>query len=512
MYALLSVSDKSGIVEFARELVALGYKILSTGGTLKVLRESNINALEVSQYTQSEELFSGRVKTLHPKIAGGILYRRTNESDIASAKAHNIASISLVCVNLYPFKQTIKRTDDFAEIIENIDIGGPSLVRAGAKNFESVLVVTDCKDYARVIEALKTNHNTLELRRELMIKAFSHTASYDCMIANYMNARFCEGFGEKQFIVGSKVRDTRYGENPHQKGALYEFENFWSENFRILKGEPSFNNFTDMNAALLLASAFGEAKAVSIVKHGNACGFAIKGNLLDSYASALKCDSVSAYGGVVAVNGVIEKDLAQKMNEIFIEVIIAAGITDEALEVFAPKKRTKIFTLTNARNTLEFALDKYDFKRIQGGFVYQQSDNVGKNEVTNAKLVSQKSAPKEQMRDLEIAYKIASLTKSNCVTYVKDGALVGIGMGMTSRIDSARAAMRKAKDMGLSLQGSAMASEAFFPFKDSVELAQSAGVSAIIQPGGSIRDDEVIAECDKHGIALYFSGVRHFLH
>lgn len=513
MYALLSVSDKEGIIEFAQGLVKLNYTILSTGGTLKALQESGISAIEVSQYTNSKELFDGRVKTLHPKIHGGILYRRDKDSHCAQAEQNGIESIQLVCVNLYPFKQTTKRTDDFDEIIENIDIGGPSLIRAAAKNFQSVLVVTHKSDYVRVLEALKHTKDTLEFRRELMIKAFEHTASYDAFIANYLNERFCAGFGAKNFIVGSKVCETRYGENPHQKGALYEFDDFFSTHFMSKKGEASFNNLTDINSAVNIASAFGEKKAVCIVKHGNPCGFALKEDLLDCYVSALRCDSISAYGGVVAVNGRVEKPLAQKINEIFIEVLVCADISDEALSVLENKKRMKIFTLRDGdSHILPKTRDNYDFKHISGGYVYQQSDSVRANEVVDSELMTKNGASKAQLLDLEIAYKIAALTKSNCVAYVKDGALLAIGMGMTSRVDAARAAIAKAKDMGLDLNGCVLASEAFFPFRDSIDMAQSVGVSAIVQPGGSIRDDEIVKACDEFGIAMYFTHTRHFLH
>lgn len=513
MYALLSVSDKEGIVEFGKGLVNLGYEILSTGGTLKALQDAGVRAQEVSGYTQSPEMFDGRVKTLHPKIHGGILYRRDDASHRQSAKDHHIEDIDIVCVNLYPFKQTIERTDDFDEIIENIDIGGPAMVRSAAKNFHSVLVITDPSDYARTLENLANHNNTLAFRTELMIKAFEHTASYDGMIANYMNKRLKQGFGERQFIVGKKVFDTRYGENPHQKGALYEFGEFFSEHLCIKKGEPSFNNLTDINAAITIASAFGESHAVCIIKHGNPCGFAIRETLLDSYTSALMCDSVSAYGGVVALNGVIDEALARKMSEIFIEVIVCAGISDGALKIFESKKRTKIFTCAlEGHSTLYLPRDSYDFKHIQGGFVYQQSDSIGSDEVAQATLMTQTKADLAQLRDLEIAYKVAALTKSNCVVYAKDGAVVAIGMGMTSRVDASRAAIAKAKDMGLDLRGCVLASEAFFPFRDSIDMAHSVGVAAVIQPGGSIRDDEVIAACDEFGIAMYFTHTRHFLH
>ena len=510
MRALISVSDKDGVVEFAKDLANLGWEILSTGGTYKLLCENGVNAVEVSAYTGSPEMFEGRVKTLHPKIHGGILHKRDDKNHAEQAVKHGIGGIDLVCVNLYPFKQTTIRTDDFDEIIENIDIGGPAMVRSAAKNFKDVLIVTDILDYDLVIEKIKAKADDLDFRRSLMIKAYEHTAAYDSMIANYMNERFNGGFGAKKFITGSKVMATRYGENPHQKGALYEFENFFSLNFKALKGEASFNNMTDIHGAVMLASSFGEAPAVSICKHANPCGFAIKSNLLESYTEALKCDPVSAYGGVVAINGTLDKALAEKINEIFVEVIIAANVDDAALEVFANKKRIKIFTQEN--KFLMRENDKYDFKFVDGGFVYQERDYVGADEVKNAKCVTKRSANSGEFTDLQIAWQVAALTKSNCVVYVKNSAMVAIGMGMTSRVDAARAAVAKARDLGLDLQGCALASEAFFPFKDSIEIANEVGVKAVIQPGGSIRDDEVVAAADEFGMAMYFTGIRHFLH
>jgi len=508
--ALISVSDKSGVVEFAKELVSLGFEIVSTGGTYKLLKEAGIDAIEISEVTKFPEMFDGRVKTLNPYIHGGILHRRDLKEHVETAKEHGIVGIDLVCVNLYPFKETIAKTDDFDAIIENIDIGGPAMVRSAAKNFADVMIVTDKNDYDEVIRRLKSGENSLEFRRGLMIKAFEHTAAYDAMIANYMNRRFNGGFGAKQFIVGSKVFDTRYGENPHQKGALYEFEDFFTKHFKALKGEASFNNMTDINGALKIAASFGTAPAVSIIKHANPCGFAIKESLYESYVEALKCDPVSAFGGVVAINGRLDKKLAEKINEIFTEVIIAARVDDDALEVFANKKRIKIFTQES--DYLQLANDAYDFKHIDGGFVWQESDRVRDEEVQNAKCVSKKEATAREMKDLEIAWKVAALTKSNCVVYVKNGAMVAIGMGMTSRVDAARCALQKAKESGLDVTGAALASEAFFPFRDSIDAAAEAGVSAVIEPGGSIRDDEVIEAANEHGMSLYFTGVRHFLH
>lgn len=542
MRALISVSDKRGVVEFARGLAELGWEILSTGGTYKSLKNAGVNAVEVSEFTGTKEMFDGRVKTLHPRIHGGILYRRDLASHVADAQKFGIGAIDLVCVNLYPFKATTLRTDDFGEIIENIDIGGPTMVRSAAKNFASVYIVSDPDDYERVLAVLrgeictnldenlrengsKSSENSneisganldtierakLEFRRNLMIKAYEHTASYDAMIANYMNDRFNGGFGANKFIVGRKVFDTRYGENPHQKGALYEFENFFSENFVALKGEASFNNMTDIHGAVMLATSFGDAPCVAICKHANPCGFALKQSEFDSYEAALKCDPISAYGGVVAINGALDAKLAQKMHEIFIEVIIAANVTDEALVVFADKKRTKIFTQNGAK--LKRAGEKFDFKHIDGGFVFQERDEINEDEVKNARLVTTNSANSSELRDLQIAWKVAALTKSNCVAYVKDGALVAIGMGMTSRVDAARAAVAKAHDMRIDLRGCALASEAFFPFRDSIDIAAKVGVKNIIQPGGSIRDDDVIVAANEHGMAMYFTGIRHFLH
>ncbi|WP_024955672.1 bifunctional phosphoribosylaminoimidazolecarboxamide formyltransferase/IMP cyclohydrolase [Sulfurospirillum arcachonense] len=510
MRALISVSDKTGVVEFAKDLESLGYEIVSTGGTFKLLKAEGIKAIEIDEVTKFPECFEGRVKTLNPYVHGGILYRRDKESHINQAKELGVEGIDLVCVNLYPFKETISRTDDFDEIIENIDIGGPAMVRSAAKNFNSVLIVTDVTDFDTVIDALKNDKNTVEFRRDLMIKAYEHTAAYDSMIANYMNQRFNGGFGDKQFIVGTKAFDTRYGENPHQKGALYEFDYFFSNNFKTLKGEASFNNMNDINGAVKIAASFGEAPAVSIIKHANPCGFAIGDNLLDAYTKALKCDPVSAFGGVVAVNGTLDVALAEKINEIFVEVIIAANVDEEALKVFEKKKRIKIFTQESKYLVLNN--DEHDFKHVDGGFVYQNSDKVEDDEVKNAVCKTTRIANEQEMSDLEIAVKVAALTKSNCIVYVKDAAMVAIGMGMTSRVDAAKSALRKAEDMGLDVTGCSMASEAFFPFRDSIDTAAQAGIKSIIEPGGSMRDDEVIDAANEHGIALYFTGTRHFLH
>ena len=508
--ALVSVSDKNGVVEFCQSLVKNNYEIISTGGTYKILVENGIKAIEIDEITKFPECFEGRVKTLNPFVHGGILHRRDKQSHLDQAKELGVEAIDLVCVNLYPFKATIEKTDNFEEIIENIDIGGPAMVRSAAKNFDSVIIVTDVEDYINVIDAIENEKNTKDFRMQMMIKAYEHTAAYDSMIANYMNERFNNGFGAKQFIVGNKVMNTRYGENPHQKGALYEFDKHYSNNFITLKGEASFNNLNDLSGAVKIASAFGDANAVCITKHGNPCGFAIKDDLVEAYTEALKCDPVSAFGGVVAVNGIVTKELALKMNEIFLEVVIAGRITEEAQEVFESKKRIKLFEMGSDK--LSLADDKKDFKHIDGGFVYQDADKVCDDEVKNSKLMSKKTASEQELKDMEIAYKVASLTKSNCVVYVKNSSMVAVGMGMTSRVDASQCALKKARDMGLDVRGAALASEAFFPFRDSIDAAAEAGVSAVIEPGGSIRDDEIIEAANEYGMSLYFSEIRHFLH
>ncbi len=509
--ALISVSDKRNVVEFAKNLINLNFEIVSTGGTSKTLRNAGIDTIDISNLTGFPEMFDGRVKTLNPLVHGAILHRRDNENDLKMAEAHGIKAIDLVCVNLYPFKETTERTNDFDEIIENIDIGGPAMVRSSAKNYRDVIIVTNPNRYSEIVEKLSMNSLDLDFRQNLMIEAFEHTANYDSMIANYMNNRFNNGFGNKHFIVGSKVFDTRYGENPHQKGSLYQFDKkFWSDNFKTIKGEASFNNITDINSAVKIASSFGDRPAVCIVKHGNPCGFAIKSTLLDSYREALKSDPVSAYGGVVAVNGILNEDLAIEINKIFVEVIVAGQITEQAIKVFENKKRIKLFITDN--QFLSVSKDLFDFKHVDGGFLLQNSDEVKNDELQNAKLVSNREATENELLDLEIALKVASLTKSNCVVYVKDSAMVAIGMGMTSRVDAAKCAIKKAGEMGLSLEGSSLASEAFFPFRDSIDEASKVGVKAIVEPGGSIRDDDVIASANENNIALYFTGIRHFLH
>ena len=507
--ALLSVSDKSGIAGFAAALTALGYEIISTGGTLKTLAQSGIKAVEAGEITGFGELFGGRVKTLHPAIHGGILYRRGVAADEQSAADKGIAPIDIVCVNLYPFLETTKRTDDFDEIIENIDIGGPAMVRSAAKNYRSVMIITDPNDYDSVITALQNRTDDEPFRAQLMIKAYEHTAWYDGVIADFMNRRFGR---TPRFaaISGHLVQPLRYGENPHQQGFLYEFDDFYSKQFRVLQGEVSFNNLTDISAAVKIARAFDRA-AICIVKHGNPCGFSLRDDLLEAWRQALLCDKLSAFGGVAAVNGEVDETLAAAMNEMFIEVIVAPSFTLKAIELFAAKKRLKLVQM-GENNRLPNLHDSHDFKHILGGFVLQTSDQVAPSEVANARCVTTLAPSENTLKDLSVAWQIAALTKSNCVAYVRDETLLAIGMGMTSRVDAALAAFHKAQSMGVELHGSAMASEAFFPFRDSIDTAAAGGVTAVVQPGGSVKDGEVIAAANEHRIAMLFTGVRHFLH
>ncbi|MDR3163374.1 MAG: bifunctional phosphoribosylaminoimidazolecarboxamide formyltransferase/IMP cyclohydrolase [Helicobacteraceae bacterium] len=507
--ALLSVSDKSGLVEFAKGLIANDFEIISSGGTLKTLLENNLRAADVGDLTGFGELFGGRVKTLHPIIHGGILFRRDNDRDRAQAAQNKIAPIDLVCANLYPFKRTAERGGDFEEIIENIDIGGPAMIRAAAKNFKSVIVVTDIGDYEAVIKAVAENKDDYDFRADLMIKAYEHTAAYDTFIAKYMNSFFGKT-PRRAAIDGSLVAQLRYGENPHQKGFLYQFDDFYSRGFKALQGEASFNNITDISAAVKIARAFDQ-KAICIVKHGNPCGFSLRENLCEAWDEALKCDSLSAFGGVAAINGEVDRDLAEKISQMFIEVIAAPSFTRRALELFAAKKRLKLFKVGEG-DRLPDLRDKTDFKHILGGFVMQESDEVKLSEIDEAKCVTKITPNREQNADLRVAWVIAALTKSNCVAYVKDRTLAAIGMGMTSRVDATLAAFRKAESTNINLNGCVMASEAFFPFRDSIDVANSFGVGAIAQPGGSVRDQEVIDAADERQIAMLFTGIRHFLH
>lgn len=498
--ALLSVSDKTGIVELAKLLVEKNIEILSTGGTAKVLQENGIETIEVSDYTGFPEMLDGRVKTLHPKIHGGLLHLRDNEEHVATVKKHDIGAIDLVVVNLYPFADVLARGAEEDELIENIDIGGPSMLRSAAKNFKSVTVVTDPSDYELVMHEISEYGNTsLSTRKTLMGKVFATTASYDAMIASQFSPFFALG--------GPEVHGLRYGENPHQQAGFFALgangANLATAN-KIQGKDLSYNNLLDADSALRGVLEFPEDAACVIVKHLSPCGTAIGENIFEAYEKALASDSISAFGGVVAVNKEVTKELAEKMNKHFLEIIIAPKISDEAKKVFEAKPNLRILEISDFRFPSHFQ----DVRTVLGGFVVQDIDvkELGEDEI---KIVTKRKPTDAEMNDLWFAWKAVKTVKSNAIVFVKDGATVGIGGGLTSRIDSSELAVKKA---GERAKGAVCASDAFFPFADGPESIANAGITAIIQPGGSRNDEEVIAKCDEMGIAMVFTGNRSFRH
>ncbi len=514
--ALISVSDKTGVVEFARGLAECGYHILSTGGTAKLLTAEGVACQEVADYTGFPEMLDGRVKTLDPHIHAGILARRCVPEHMAAIEAHKIDPIDIVCVNLYPFEQTIARPDCTFELaIENIDIGGPTMIRAAAKNHESVAVIVDPTDYSKVLDEVRQEGAvTGATRLALAKKVFAHTARYDAAITNYLtsldenNARtkdFPDVFG-RQWV---KVQDMRYGENPHQKAAFYR-EHFIAPG--LLAGytqhqgkELSYNNIADSDAAWEAVRSF-ETPACVIIKHANPCGVAIGVNSLEAYTKAFKTDPKSAFGGIIAFNRVVDGATAELVAKQFAEVVIAPEYTPEARQVFAAKKNLRVLTvaLGNAHND-------YEFKRVGGGLLVQTPDNQICAE-SDLKVVTKKQPTSAQIADMMFAWNVARWVKSNTIVYAHDGMTLGVGAGQMSRVDSARIAAIKAQESGLSLMGSAAASDAFFPFRDGLDVIVDQGATCVIQPGGSIRDDEVIAAADERGIVMVFTGERHFRH
>lgn len=510
--ALISVSDKSGLLDFAKFLHQSGVEILSTGGTAKTLRDAGIAVKDVSEHTGSPEIMDGRVKTLHPKIHGGILAVRDNKEHQAAMQAHDISAIDLLVINLYPFEATVAKGADFDTCIENIDIGGPSMVRSASKNHAYVTIVTDPADYAGVMEEMKAGKGatTAETRRKLAAKAFARTAAYDAAISRWFAGQLGESFPERLSVSGTRRQQLAYGENPHQKAAFYTFENPRPglATARQLQGkELSYNNINDTDAAWELVSEFPEP-AVAIIKHANPCGVATAADLHTAYLRAYECDKTSAFGGIIAMNRELDAKAAEEMAKLFVEVIIAPKVSAEAATLLA--KKTKLRVLETGGIPDPKAQDLV-VKSVTGGFLAQTRDHTLYDAVA-LKTATQKAPSQQQMRDLTLALIVAKHVKSNAIVLVKDGRTVGIGAGQMSRIDSTKIACRKAEEAGLSTQGSALASEAFFPFADNVELAASAGISAIIQPGGSIRDAEVIECADKHGISMVFTGTRHFRH
>jgi len=515
--ALLSVSDKTGIVEFARGLASLGIKILSTGGTAKVLRENNLAVTDVSEYTGFPEIMGGRVKTLHPKIHGGLLGRRGLDNEVMAE--HGIDTIDLVAVNLYPFAEVIKKPGTSLELaIENIDIGGPTMLRSAAKNHASVSVVVNPDDYDNILGELKTNQTILsdQTRFQLARKTFAHTAEYDARISNYLNRHDREGtsdfFPEEYTEQFTKKMDLRYGENPHQRAAFYVTEHDQGANLasaEMLQGRPlSYNNIADADTALEAVKSFQEPACV-IVKHANPCGVSIAGNISQAYQRAFACDSTSSFGGIIAFNRPLNRETAEQIiDQQFVEVIIAPEVHNDALEILAKKDRVRVLT-TGYWEQEE--ISGFIGKRVNGGLLLQDWDNRNVHE-SDLKVVSERAPTANELRDLHFAWKVAKFVKSNAIVYAKDLQTVGIGAGQMSRVDSARIAILKAQDADLPIVGSAMASDAFFPFRDSIDNAAKAGVTAIIQPGGSIRDQEVIDAVNEHGMTMVMTGIRHFRH
>jgi phosphoribosylaminoimidazolecarboxamide formyltransferase/IMP cyclohydrolase len=518
--ALLSVFDKRGIVDFARRLAAQKIEILSTGGTAKLLREEGVAVKDVSEFTGWPEMLGGRVKTLHPKVHGGLLYRRNHAEDEKQAKEHGIAPIDLVVVNLYPFEATAaKGYLPAEELIENIDIGGPTMLRSAAKNFESVTVVTEPEDYERVARELEANRaTTLPLRLELARKVFATTSRYDGLITMELE-RLAERNGhlevapratlpERVHIALRRKQELRYGENPHQAAALYipagrELEGLAAA--KQLQGkELSYNNYVDLEAARSLVAEFQRPAAV-IIKHNNPCGAAKQSTLVEAYIKAFACDPVSAFGGVLAFNHIVDAVTAEEVVKLFVECIVAPGFADRAQEIFAAKKNLRLLQLPQDGLSHDKELQ---LKRILGGMLIQQPDR-GTLEGKELRVVTQREPTKVELGDLKFAWKICKHVKSNAIVFAKEGATLGIGAGQMSRVDSVKIAVLKAQK---SLQGTAVASDAFFPFPDGVEEAAKAGATCVIQPGGSVKDPEVIATADRLGLAMVFTSMRHFLH
>ncbi len=513
--ALISVSDKTGVVDFAKGLVELGYHILSTGGTAKLLAANGLAVQEVSDYTGFPEMLDGRVKTLHPKIHAGLLARRTVPEHMAKLVEHGIDPIDIVVVNLYPFEATVARPDcTFALAIENIDIGGPTMIRAAAKNHESVAVVVDPQDYSTILDEIREKGEvTPETRVLLAKKVFTHTARYDAMISNYLTGLTPEmerkdfpDFFTRQFV---KVQDMRYGENPHQKAAFYREhrvgEGLFAGYTQLQGKELSYNNIADSDAAWECARQFNRPACV-IIKHANPCGVAVGADSLEAYQKAFKTDSVSAFGGILAFNAPVSEACAQAISGQFAEVIMAPAYDEGALAIFAKKPNLRILVMKTGD-----AANDFDFKRVGGGLLVQTPDTqICESEAL--KVVTKRAPTAAELADLDFAWKVAKFVKSNAIVFCKDGMTLGVGAGQMSRVDSARIASMKAAQAGLDLKGSVVASDAFFPFRDGLDVLAESGAVAVAQPGGSVRDDEVIAAADEHGMAMVYTGERHFRH
>ncbi|MFI4940207.1 MAG: bifunctional phosphoribosylaminoimidazolecarboxamide formyltransferase/IMP cyclohydrolase [Burkholderiales bacterium] len=517
--ALISVSDKTGVLDFARALSELGVHILSTGGTAKLFADNGIKVTEVADYTGFPEMLDGRVKTLHPKVHGGILARRDLVEHVAALARHSIPAIDMVVVNLYPFKETVAKAQcTLEDAIENIDIGGPAMLRSAAKNHKDVVVVCDPADYGAILTELRSNQGDVsyETKFELAKKVFALTAQYDGAITNYFTS-----LGEdKQHATRSaypvtlnlhfeKVQEMRYGENPHQSAAFYRdtavFDGAFAKYTQLQGKELSYNNIADGDAAWECVKTFGETACV-ILKHANPCGVAVGSSALEAYSKALQTDPTSAFGGIIAFNCELDGNAAEAVTKQFVEVVIAPSFTDSALEIFKTKQNVRLLQVP-----LGGGVNQFDLKRVGGGLLVQSPDakNVG---IAELKVVTKKQPTQQQLQDLMFAWRVAKFVKSNAIVFCGDGMTLGVGAGQMSRVDSARIASIKAQNAGLVLAGSAVASDAFFPFRDGLDVVVQAGATAVIQPGGSIRDQEVIDAADEQGIVMMFTGVRHFRH
>ncbi len=511
--ALISVSDKTGVVDLAKTLEALGVEILSTGGTAKALREAGIKVMDVAAYTGSPEILDGRVKTLHPKIHGGLLGRRSLPAHVEQMNQHGIGPIDMVVVNLYPFEATIAKPNcQFEEAIENIDIGGPSMLRSAAKNHEDVLVVVDPTDYSRVLDAVKSDMVTPSLRRELAMKVFQHTARYDGLIASYLEKQV--GTGDVKFpkilSLQFELSETlRYGENPHQQGAFYRELNSQEPSVsrgKILHGKAmSYNNFLDANSALELVKEYDDT-AVAIIKHNNPCGVALGATPVEAYVKARETDPVSAFGGVIAFNRPVDMPAAREITSTFVEVVIAPGFAADAL---VELKRKKDLRLLDVGPLTKGKQEGFDLKKLVGGLIVQDRDLGVLTNLRTLQVPTIRKPTDDEYAACAFAWTVCKHVKSNAIIYAKPGQTVGIGAGQMSRVDSVKLAAMKAQ---MPVRGCVMASDAFFPFRDGLDAAAQAGITAVIQPGGSIRDTEVVKAADEHGLAMILTGMRHFRH
>ena len=520
--ALLSVSDKSGLIEFARALALHGVELVSTGGTAKAIAEAGLKVKDVSELTGFPEMMDGRVKTLHPKVHGGLLAIRGKTDHVSAMKTHGIAQIDLLIVNLYPFETTVDKGADFETCIENIDIGGPAMIRAAAKNHDDVAVVVDAGDYQAVLDELKANKGatTLHLRRRLAAKAYARTAAYDAAISNWFAGELQTEAPDFRAFGGHLIQPLRYGENPHQTAAFYRTPDRRPgvATARQLQGkELSYNNINDTDAAYECIAEFDAARTAAcvIVKHANPCGVAEGADLVSAYRRALACDSTSAFGGIVALNRTLDAEAARAITEIFTEVIIAPDATLDAIAIVAARKNLRLLLAGGLPDPRAAGLTA---KTVSGGLLVQSRDNAVVDDMV-LKVATKRAPTEAEMRDLKFAFRVAKHVKSNTIVYAKDLTTVGIGAGQMSRVDSARIAARKAEDAARELKlpapltkGSVVASDAFFPFADGMLACIEAGATAVIQPGGSVRDNEVIEAADAHGIAMVFTGVRHFRH